>query len=234
MTRIRLRYKTLFFSCVILLFVICGCASNYRAICGSKNLFTGYPTFSKKDGIVNCIIEIPAGDNEKWAVNPKTGRLEIEVRHGLPRIVSYAVVYPANYGMIPQTRVSEEIGGDGDPVDIVVFGKRLKRASLQRARVLGVLHMLDAGFVDNKILAVVDNDDTFEDIKTLDEFKASFPQALDIIKIWFSNYKLGRVKVELGDFFGKEEALQFINASHQDYLSKRINNSRVRSKSGKN
>lgn len=199
--------------------IISGCASNPYLIRSSKNFFSDYPTFSRAEDVVNCIIEIPSGDIEKWAVNAKTGNLERDLVEGVPRVLAYAIAYPFNYGMIPQTIVSKKRGGDGDPVDIIVLGKSLRRASLQQARVLGILHMLDSGEVDDKVIAVVDSDTAFKHINTLEEFQAKFPQALNIVEIWFKNYKLSQAKVEIAGFSAKEEALSFINSSRQDYLT---------------
>ena len=53
--------------------------------------------------------------------NKETKQVEIELVNDNPRIINY-LGYPANYGMIPETLLSRNNGGDGDPLDIVVLG----------------------------------------------------------------------------------------------------------------
>ena len=48
------------------------------------------------DGDVNAVIEIPAGTLEKWELNKSTGRAELELIDGKPRIIKY-LGYPGNH-----------------------------------------------------------------------------------------------------------------------------------------
>ena len=45
-----------------------------------------------------------------------------------PREVKY-LGYPGNYGMIPRTLLPKELGGDGDPLDVIVLGPAVERGS---------------------------------------------------------------------------------------------------------
>ena len=45
--------------------------------------------------------------------------VEWEIVNGKPRKVHY-LGYPGNYGFIPQTSLSKDRGGDGDPADILL------------------------------------------------------------------------------------------------------------------
>ena len=57
------------------------------------------------------VIEIPAyGPPVKYEVDKDTGLLMVD------RFMNVAMSYPANYGFIPGT-----LGGDGDPVDVLVM-----------------------------------------------------------------------------------------------------------------
>ena len=56
--------------------------------------------------------------------------------------------------MIPRTLLPKELGGDGDPLDVLVLGRALPRGSVVETKVLGVLKLLDRGEQDDKILAV--------------------------------------------------------------------------------
>ncbi|HEY8155143.1 MAG TPA: inorganic diphosphatase [Myxococcota bacterium] len=54
---------------------------------------------------------------------------------------------PFNYGSIPTID-----GGDGDPLDAVLLGPHRSRGSLQTANVLGMVHFIDAGEIDDKVV----------------------------------------------------------------------------------
>ena len=53
-----------------------------------------------------------------------------------------------NYGSVPNTRAA-----DGDPLDVLLPGPRLRRGARRRAHVLGVVDFLDGGAPDPKIVA---------------------------------------------------------------------------------
>jgi inorganic pyrophosphatase len=54
---------------------------------------------------------------------------------------------PYNYGCIPGLS-----SGDGDPLDVVVLGPRLRRGERLRVPVVGVIGFLDAGCADPKVI----------------------------------------------------------------------------------
>ncbi len=54
---------------------------------------------------------------------------------------------PYNYGCIPELS-----SGDGDPLDVVVLGPRLRRGERVRVPVVGVIKFLDAGCADPKVI----------------------------------------------------------------------------------
>jgi len=54
---------------------------------------------------------------------------------------------PFNYGCIPEVS-----SGDGDPLDVVVLGPRLRRGQRVRVPVVGVIGFLDAGCSDPKVV----------------------------------------------------------------------------------
>ena len=68
-----------------------------------------------KNNHPQVVIEIPAGTIEKYEIDKKNGGLKIDQRDGKPRLIKF-LSYPANYGMIPQTLLPKNLGGDGDPL----------------------------------------------------------------------------------------------------------------------
>ncbi len=54
---------------------------------------------------------------------------------------------PYNYGCVPGT-----LGEDGEPIDAVVLGPRLRRGALVETRVIGRIAFFDAGVRDDKLI----------------------------------------------------------------------------------
>ena len=94
---------------------------------------------------VNVIIEIPmSGEPVKYEVNKDSGALFVD------RFLSTSMVYPTNYGYIPQT-----LSEDGDPVDVlVVTPVPVVCGSVVRVRILGMMRMTDESGVDAKLIGV--------------------------------------------------------------------------------
>lgn len=168
----------------------------------SKNQFADYPA-TNQDSTINVVIEIPAGTLEKYELNKNTQKIEWEIRDKKPRIVQY-LAYPANYGFIPNTILPKAKGGDGDPLDVLVLGAAIERESIIKAKPIGILKLLDSGEKDDKIIAISSNS-PFSEIKNLEELKNKFPGILNILEIWFENYK-GKNKIISLGFENKKAA----------------------------
>jgi inorganic pyrophosphatase len=169
------------------------------------------------DGTVNVVIEIPAGTTAKWEVTKPEGRLEWEIEDGEPRVVRY-LGYPGSYGMVPRTLLPEEAGGDGDPLDVIVLGETVPRGSVVRAKVVGVLRLLDGGETDDKLLAVLEGSPLYE-VDDLQELESSFAGVTMIVEMWFENYK-GPDEVESLGFEGAGPALDTLESAREAFESR--------------
>lgn len=167
-----------------------------------------------EDGDVNAIIEIPAGSIEKWELNKTTGRVEREFVNGSPRIIQY-LGYPGNYGMIPQTLLSKENGGDGDPLDILVLGAPVEQSSILKSKIIGVLYLLDRGEQDDKLIAVSEGSPFYE-VNSMQELDERFSGVSAMVKTWFSNYK-GHGKMVTNGFGEKDAAMTILETSIKEY-----------------
>jgi len=142
-----------------------------------------------EDGTVRAIIEIPTGTSAKWEVSKDDPKAVYwELRKGAPRLISY-LGYPGNYGSIPGTALPKELGGDGDPLDVIVLGQAVPRGEVVDVRVIGVLKMLDGGEQDDKLVAVLTKDSPLSHVESMAQLDAEFPGASQIVDIWFANYK---------------------------------------------
>lgn len=168
-------------------------------------------------GEINAIIEIPAGSHEKWEVDKKTGQIVRDSVNGSPRRIDY-LGYPANYGFIPQTLLSKELGGDGDPLDAIILGTAKPRGTIVSCRLLGVLKLEDNGEQDDKLI-LADTEGPMTGVNSLRELEVFFPNVLTILKDWFTNYK-GPGQVISYGYADKGYAEQITEASHNQFIEK--------------
>lgn len=186
---------------------------NEYTIIGDKNFLTDFTPFNT-DGSINVVVEIPTGTIAKWEVTKPDGVLKWEFKNGKPRKVNY-LGYPGNYGMIPRTLIAKDDGGDGDALDVIVLGEAMPRGTVVKARVIGVLKLLDDGEVDDKILAVLESS-RLTSVKSPDEMNIKFPGILTIIKTWFESYK-GPGKMKSNGFASRVEAIETIKAASASF-----------------
>lgn len=160
----------------------------------------------KKD-VFDAVIEIPLGSKNKYELDKSTGRIRLD------RVLYSAMNYPTEYGIIENT-----LAPDGDPLDIlVVSSEPTFPGAIVPARVLGYLTMKDGGKEDYKLISVVDCDPRYDDIKKLDDLPSFL---LKEVKNFFENYKeLQKIKVEVGNYHSKEEALELISQCKRNYLN---------------
>ena len=165
------------------------------------------------DGHVNAIIEVPAGTTQKWELNKVSGEIEQEFIDDKARVINY-IGYPGNYGMIPQTLLPKEKGGDGDPLDILVLGPPEDRGSVVKCKVIGVLFLLDQGAQDDKLIAVSDNSPLFH-VNDITDLTTNYIGVSEIIKLWFTNYK-GLNKMKSNGFGNKQVAEEILQVAIHD------------------
>ena len=167
-----------------------------------------------KEGNINAVIEIPSGTTEKWELNKSNGKIERDSINGKPRTIHY-LGYPGNYGMIPKTLLSKEKGGDDDPLDILVIGGPVKKGSILKCKIIGVLFLLDRGEQDDKLIAVSIDSPLFE-TNEISELDSNYNKVSEIIELWFTNYK-GPNKMVSKGYGNKTEALEILESAIEEY-----------------
>ena len=195
----------------------CGVAPGFNftgpyILASDKNLLKDWPSMDES-GNINAVIEIPAGRTEKWEVDQAEGNLKWNFKKGRPRVLKF-IGYPGNYGMVPQTLLSKETGGDGDPLDIILLGPPIDRGKVVSAKLIGVLKLEDDGEQDDKLIAVQFNS-PLKKTDSIEELNERFPGISQILELWFTNYK-GNGKMKSNGFGNLEEAEKILGtASHQ-------------------
>lgn len=155
--------------------------------------------------IVDAIIEIPQGSRSKYELDKKTGMLRLD------RVLYSSVYYPANYGFIPRTYCE-----DKDPLDILVLSQvKVLPMCIQRAKVIGVMKMIDGGEADDKIIAVSPDDRSVSHIEDISDLPEHFIRE---IRAFFEDYKkLENKTVEVEDFGDRTVAMEVVEQAIKDY-----------------
>ena len=171
------------------------------------------------DSLLNVVIEIPAGTRQKWELNQVTGQIEWEqVSPDSFRVINY-LPYPANYGFVPQTLLSEDEKGDGDPVDVFVLGTSIAREKIVTVKIVGIIHMIDNNESDSKLLAVNTSEAGF-DVYSHEMLINKYPGVVDILKLWLENYK-GHDKVKILSVNDEKDAYRYLKTAINDYFKHR-------------
>ncbi|MFN8406853.1 MAG: inorganic diphosphatase [Sphingobacteriaceae bacterium] len=160
---------------------------------------------------VNAIIEIPKGSKAKYEIDKESGLIKLD------RVLFSSVMYPANYGFIPKTYCD-----DKDPLDILVLcSVDVYPMTVIEAKVVGVMHMVDNGEQDDKIIAVAKNDMSVNYIDDLSELP---PHTMKEIVRFFQDYKaLEQKNVTIEHLLGKRYAYKVIAESLELYQKTFVN-----------
>jgi len=171
--------------------------------------------------IVHAYIEITPYDLMKYELDKETGYLRVD------RPQRSSSQPPALYGFIPRTFCGKRVGklmdgaerGDGDPLDVCVLSERpiARSEVILTARVVGGIEMLDDGEADDKVIAVLDNDQFWRETQDLDDL----PEVLvERFLHYFSTYKLVPGKcapVRIGKAYDRTHAEAVVEAAIADY-----------------
>jgi len=181
---------------------------------------------------VNAFIEVVPSDSIKYEIDKESGYMMVD------RPQKFSNHFPALYGFVPKTfcdtKVAElsrervgrnDIDGDQDPVDICILTER----NINHGNIIvpctpiGGFRMLDGGEADDKIIAVMKGDSIYGDYTDATDL----PKAvLDRLKHYFLTYKEipgesnEKPKIEITHLYGKEEAMDVIKRSMDDYDNK--------------
>ena len=131
---------------------------------------------SPSQGLVNLIVEIPAGSRNKYEYLAEAGVMMLD------RVMHSSVRYPFDYGFIPNTQAD-----DGSPLDaMVIMAEPTFAGCLIKARPIGVLDLYDLDVYDGKILCVPDADPRQDEIHSIRQIAAS---QLEEVAEFFRTYR---------------------------------------------
>jgi inorganic pyrophosphatase len=128
------------------------------------------------DDALICMVEIPMGSRNKYEYDPVLKAIKFD------RFVSASVIYPTDYGFIPET-----LGLDGDELDVLVcVSEPTFPGCLVPVRAIGLFCMTDENGQDDKVVCVPTSDPRWNVFERLDELPK---QLRDEIFHFFSVYK---------------------------------------------
>lgn len=176
---------------------------------------------------VTAFIEMVPTDSVKYEIDKETGYLMID------RPQKFSNIVPALYGFLPKTYCGEKVAeycnektgkntvGDGDPLDICVFTEREVPHGdiLVKARIIGGMRMIDGGEADDKIIAVLDQDEIYN----FSDISECPPRLVSRLKHYFVTYKQNPdsessvSECEITDVYSADEAKEVIRRSIEDY-----------------
>lgn len=161
------------------------------------------PTINTYSDNIEAHIEIPAfAPPIKYEINKDTNKIFVD------RFLEVAMYYPCNYGYIPET-----LGGDGDPLDILVITPYPLLTGVGiYCRPIGTLNMTDESGEDTKVLAVPTYKLTraYANVHSIEDLEKLQPTLLPALRHFFEHYKdLDEGKwVKLQDGWGTPEEAQ--------------------------
>ncbi len=131
---------------------------------------------SPSSGLVNLLVEIPAGSRNKYSYSHSSGVMRLD------RVLHSSIRYPFDYGFIPHT-----LAEDGSPLDaMVIMAEPTFAGCLIKARPIGVLDLYDRDVYDGKILCVPDADPRQDEIRSIRQIAAS---QLEDVAEFFRTYR---------------------------------------------
>jgi inorganic pyrophosphatase len=125
---------------------------------------------------VHCLVEIPKGSRNKYQFDERLGGIKLD------RFLFSSVVYPTDYGFIPET-----LAPKGEPLDAMVcVSEATFPGCMIPVRVIAVFRTSDERGQDDKLLCVPFEDPNWSHLERLGDLS---DQLRDEIEHFFTIYK---------------------------------------------
>jgi inorganic pyrophosphatase len=158
---------------------------------------------------VVCIVEIPKGSRNKYEFDAELGRIKLD------RFLFSSVVYPTDYGYVPET-----LAEDGDPLDVMICVSEATFPNCRiEGKIIGLFRMRDDKGLDDKLLCVPCRDPNWSHMERLEDVPG---QLRDEIAHFFSIYKQPEGKHVIVDGWrAAQEGLAVLEDSRRRYRERR-------------
>jgi inorganic pyrophosphatase len=158
---------------------------------------------------LHCLVEVPKGSRNKYKWDPQLRAIKLD------RFLFSSIVYPTDYGFIPDT-----VGFDGRPLDaMVVVSAPTFPGCVIPVRPIALFRVSDDGERDDKLLCVQEHDPAWEETESLADISE---QLRAEIEHFWSIYKLpeGRT-TELHGWEDRDVALELLDESRRRFVAAR-------------
>ena len=157
------------------------------------------------DEQLHCFVEIPKGSRNKYEWDEELQAIKLD------RFLFSSVVYPSDYGFIPET-----CGEDGDPLDaLVLVTEPTFPGCLIPVDVVALFRMQDDKGQDDKVVCVPHEDPNWNYIERLDDIPR---QMRTEIEHFFTIYKEPEGKsVEIAGWEDREVADRLIDQARERF-----------------
>jgi inorganic pyrophosphatase len=140
------------------------------------SLWRNIPAGDNPPEKINVVVEVISGSRDKYEYHIKWGAFVLD------RVLHSPVVFPVDYGFMPQTWCDDE-----DPLDVMILTQEpFEVGCVVKTRPIGVMIMEDEQGEDPKILSVPLSDPRFDDIKDINDVSKNM---LKEIQEFFEIYK---------------------------------------------
>ena len=187
--------------------VTCGDATSRAEEELKKFLGVAWPSM---DDSVHCLVEIPKGSRNKYEWNEELQAITLD------RFLFSSVVYPTDYGFIPDT-----LAQDGDPLDAMVcVSEPTFPGCVIAVKVIALFRMRDEKGTDDKVLCVPHSDPNWNTMERLEDIAQPLR---DEISHFFSIYKQPEGKhVMVDGWYPREQALEEIRDARMRWAEQQL------------
>lgn len=156
---------------------------------------------------LHCMVEVPMGSRNKYEWDDELQAIKLD------RFLFSSVVYPTDYGFIPQT-----LAADGNPLDVMVcVSMPTFPGCVIPVKAIALLRMSDDRGEDDKVLCVPQDDPTWSEMDRLEDLPS---QLRDEIAHFFSIYRQPEaLEGTVGDWLGRDEALAVVDESRERFAA---------------
>ena len=161
------------------------------------------------DAPLRCVVEIPKGSRNNHGYDAELGGIKLD------RFISASVVYPTDYGYVPET-----LAPDGDPLDVLVcVSEPTFPGCAVLADPIGLFKMSDEKGPDDHVVCVPCDDPGWNDVRDVDQLPSQLKAE---ISHFFSVYKdLDPTRhSEVKGWSDRSAALAMIEAARQRFATR--------------
>jgi inorganic pyrophosphatase len=164
---------------------------------------------STADDELLCVIEIPKGSRNKYEWDAELNAIKLD------RFVSASVVYPTDYGYVPDT-----LAPDGDPLDVLVcVSEPTFPGCVVPSKPIGLFKMSDEKGPDDHVLCVPCNDPGWNYFEKIDDLPEQLRAEISHFFAVYKDLDAGRHS-EVGGWADRDAALKMIEEAREAFRSR--------------